>query len=90
MALEERTQLATEGIVVAAVEVARPAPARAAPDAAASEQVQMPDVAAQAPIKRYMASQDAKIPKCSSYASKSCPALPGRRRREGLEHLSVL
>jgi hypothetical protein len=33
MALEERTQLATEGIVVAAVEVARPPPPRPTPEA---------------------------------------------------------
>lgn len=39
MALEERTQLATEGIVVAAVEVTRPPAPSAAPDAAALEQV---------------------------------------------------
>lgn len=46
MALEERTQLATEGIVVAAVEVTRPPAASAAPDAAASEQVRVAAVAA--------------------------------------------
>ena len=46
MALEERTQLATEGIVVAAVEVTRPTAASAAPDAAALEQVCRAAVAA--------------------------------------------
>ena len=46
MALEERTQLATEGIVVAAVEVTRPPAPSAAPDAAASEQVRIAAVAA--------------------------------------------
>ncbi len=39
MALEERTQLATEGIVVAAVEVARPPPPRPLPEDGGTSEV---------------------------------------------------